>query len=88
MRLLDITKKVDDFLEKSPPKQFKQVYSAIIKLRKNSTPHESIKLHGSIDQHRVDIGEYRIIYKFDKDVVNIMVAGKRKDDEVYKKNKK
>ena len=88
MRLLDITKKVDDFLEKLPPKQFKQVYSTIIDLRKNATPHDSIKLQGSKDQHRVDIGEYRIIYRFDERIVYIQVVGKRNDDDVYKKGKR
>ena len=88
MRPLDITKQVDNFLSNLPPKQFKQVYSTIMNLRKNATPHDSIKLHGSIDQHRVDIGEYRIIYKFDDKMVYIQVAGKRNDDAVYKQNKK
>jgi mRNA interferase RelE/StbE len=88
IRLLDITKNVDDFLDKLPAKQFKQVYSTIIELRKNPTPHDSIKLQGSSDYHRVDVGEYRVIYKFDKDIVYIMTAGKRNDDEVYKKFKK
>ena len=88
MRQLDITKQVDNFLDKLPPRQFKQVYSTIMDLRKNATPHDSIKLHGSTDQHRVDIGEYRVIYKFDDKVVYIQVAGKRNDDDVYKKNKK
>ena len=87
MRLLDITKKVDDFLEKLPPKQFKQVYSTIIGLRKNATPHDSIKLHGTKDQHRVDIGEYRVIYRFDEQIVYIQVVGKRNDGDVYKKGK-
>lgn len=88
MKQLDITKQVDDFLDTLPPKQFKQVFSKIKNLRKNCTPHDSIKLHGSPDQHRVDIGEYRIIYKFDDKVVYIQLAGKRNDDEVYKKNKR
>ena len=88
MRQLDITRQVDDFLDKLPPKQFKQVYSTIMDLRKNATPHDSIKLSGSKEQRRVDIGEYRIIYNFNESVVYIQVAGKRNDDEVYKKNKR
>jgi mRNA interferase RelE/StbE len=88
MKLLDITKSVDDFLDKLPAKQFKQVYSTIIDLRKNTMPHDSIKLQGSLECYRVDIGEYRIIYKFDEEIVYIMAAGKRNDDEVYKKFKK
>lgn len=88
LRQLDITKQVANFLENLPPKQFKQVYSTIIDLIKNATPHDSIKLRGSDQQHRVDIGEYRIIYKFDDKVVYIQVAAKRNDDEVYKINKR
>jgi mRNA interferase RelE/StbE len=85
---LDITKQVDDFLDKLPPKQFKQIYSKIMSLRGNCIPHDSIKLRGSLDQYRVDIGEYRIIYRFDERVVYIQVVGKRNDDDVYKKIKK
>jgi mRNA interferase RelE/StbE len=88
MRQLDITKQVDNFLDKLPSKQFKQIYSTIMDLRKNVTPHDSIKLHGSKDQHRVDIGEYRIIYQFDEKVVYIQTAGKRNDDDIYKRNKR
>jgi mRNA interferase RelE/StbE len=88
MRQLDITKQVDDFLEKLPPKQCKQIYTTIMDLRKDATPHDSIKLHGSKDQHRVDIGEYRIIYKFDEKVIYIQTVGKRNDGDVYKKHKR
>jgi mRNA interferase RelE/StbE len=88
MRQLDITKQVDNFLDKLPGKQFKQVYTSIMELRQNATPHDSIKMKGSTDMHRVDIGEYRIIYKFDSKVVYIMTAGNRNDDDVYKKHGK
>lgn len=88
MRKLDITKQGYDFLDKLLSKQFKQVFTKIKNLRKNCIPHDSITLHGSADQHRVDVGEYRIIYKFDDDIVYIQTAGKRNDDEVYKKHKR
>lgn len=86
-RQLDITKQVEDFLEKLPPKQFKQVYSSIMKLRKNPRPNDSKKLQGSKDTYRVDIGEYRVIYEFDNDTVYIVTAGNRNDDDAYKKHK-
>ena len=59
-RLLDITKQADDFLDQLPPKQFKQVFKKIKDLLKDALPHDSIKLRGSIEQYRTDIGEYRI----------------------------
>lgn len=86
MKKLDITKSVDDFLEKLPPKQFKQVFTKITSLRINSSPHDSEKLKGFQNQYRVDSGEYRIIYKFDNHVVYIMTVGKRNDGDVYKKH--
>jgi mRNA interferase RelE/StbE len=85
LKKLDISKAMDDFLEMLPPKQFKQVFTTIIDLRKNHQPHDSSKLKGYLELYRVDIGEYRIIYSFDEDVVNIIVCGKRNDDNVYKK---
>jgi mRNA interferase RelE/StbE len=88
MRLLDITKKVDDFLGNLPPKQFKQIYSKIMTLRKNTLPNDSIKLHGFKDKYRADIGEYRIVYSFDDKIVYIQAIGKRNNDDIYKKIKK
>lgn len=84
MRLLNITKQVDNFLNKLPGKQFKQVYTTIMELRKNIMPHDSKKLNGFLDLYRVEVGEYRIIYKFDNEVVYIQAVGKRNDDEIYK----
>lgn len=87
IRNLDINKKVDDFLEKLPPKQFKQIYTCILNLRKNCTPHDSSKLKGYDDLYRVDIGEYRIIYNFDNEIVYIRLVAKRNDGDAYKQLK-
>jgi mRNA interferase RelE/StbE len=85
-RLLDTSKQADKFLDNLPGKQFKQVYTKIKNLTSNSQPNDSIKMTGSEDQYRVDIGEYRIIYTFDDEVLYIEVVGKRNGDEVYKIN--
>lgn len=37
------------------------------------------------DLRRADVGEYRLIYSVESDVLRIFVIGKRNDDEVYKK---
>jgi mRNA interferase RelE/StbE len=87
-RLISTSKSADDFLESLPPKQFKQVFTKIWNLRKNPQPTDSSKLQGYKDKLRVDIGEYRVIYSFDHETIFIEVAGKRNDDEVYKKLKK
>ena len=88
MYKIDITKAAGKLLKKLPPKQYRQVVSTILALRENPTPNDSKQLTGYSECHRIDIGEYRIVYRFDNDTVYIAVIGKRNDDEVYKRFKK
>jgi mRNA interferase RelE/StbE len=87
MHKIDITKSAGKFLKKLPSKQYRQVVGTVLSLRENPTPHDSEQLSGYPEFQRVDIGEYRIVYRFDKDTVYIAVIGKRNDDEVYKRFK-
>ena len=87
MYKIDITKAAGKFIKKLPPKQYRQVVSTILALREDPTPNDSKQLSGYPEYLRVDIGEYRIIYRFDKDTFYIAVIGKRNDDEVYKRFK-
>jgi len=88
MLKLDITKAAGRFIKKLAPKQYRQVVSKILSLIENPFSHDSKQLKGYSEYHRVDIGEFRIIYRFDKETVYIATVGKRNDDEVYKKFKK
>ena len=87
MLKIDITKSAGKFIKKLPPKQFKQVVGTILGLRENPKPHDSKQLIGYPEYKRVDIGEYRIIYRVDTGTVYIATIGKRNDDEVYKRFK-
>ena len=87
MLKIDITKSAGKFIKKLPPKQFKQVVGTILGLRENPKPHDSKQLIGYPEYQRVDIGEYRIIYRVDSATVYIATIGKRNDDEVYKRFK-
>jgi mRNA interferase RelE/StbE len=84
MLKLDLTKSAKKFLETLPAKQFKQVAGKTIQLMENPYPNDSSKLKG-FPYYRVDIGEYRIIYYVEEDVLKVVLIGKRNDDEVYKK---
>ena len=54
-------------------------------LLSNPEPHDSKLLKGSKDRNRrVDIGEYRAVYRVEGDSLLVLVVGKRNDDEVYK----
>ncbi len=82
---LEITKAAGKFLESLPPKQFRQVVLSVLKLRQDPEPNDSKQLIGYTAYRRVDVGEYRVIYKLEADTVYIALIGKRNDDEVYKK---
>jgi len=83
MRHLAFAREAKDFLESLDAKQFRQVGRKCLSLIDNPRPNDSIRLKAS-EYYRTDIGEYRIVYLFDEDVVSIDRIGKRNDDEVYK----
>ena len=69
-------------------KQRDQVSRKVWDLKINTFPNDSKKMEGSKEFYRVDIGEYRIIYKVNLLVIDVALIGKRNDDEVYRKFKR
>lgn len=86
-RELDFSRDAAKFLKKIPSKHAKQVAKKIRELLDDPLPEDSIQMQNS-SFHRVDSGEYRIVYEFDQTTVRIPVIGKRNDGEVYKKAKR
>lgn len=86
MLKLQISKDAQKFLDTLPSKQFRQVVRRILALAEDPPPHDSEKLQG-FPFLRNDVGEYRIVYDVQGDTVRVAVAGKRNDEEVYKKLK-
>ncbi len=84
---IDFSSQALKFLKKVSGKPAKQIKKKIEELRENPYPQDSSKLVG-YPYHRVDSGEYRIIYLVNGDTLEIKIAGKRNDDEVYKKLKR
>jgi len=76
-----------NFLMGLPGKQFKQVAGTVFGLLKDPEPHDSIQLSG-YPFRRVDVGEYRVVYEVRGDTLEILVIGKRNDDEVYRQLKR
>jgi mRNA interferase RelE/StbE len=67
-------------------KQFKQVAVSMLNLLSDPCPHDSKSMKGDpTGVRRVDVGEYRIIYSVTGGAVEVLVIGKRNDDEVYKR---
>lgn len=88
MYKLDLTEAVGKFLQKLPAKRFRQIVTTIFRLKEQPELHNSKHLIGYSEYRRVDIGEYRIIYRVDDGTVKICVIGKRNDSEVYKQFKR
>ena len=84
MRKLDINRDALKFLSDLQAKQYRQVVQKLFGLLADAHPNDSSQLKGS-EFWRADIGEYRIVYRFDNATVYVVVIGKRNDDEVYRK---
>lgn len=83
MLKLDITNDCLKFLRSLDAKQFRQVATTLFQLLRLPNPHDSAPLAGS-PFHRVDIGEYRIVYRVDGEFLRVPLIGKRNDDEIYR----
>lgn len=90
MLKISLTKQALKFLKQVSIKHGRQLAMTLESLKENPFPQDSKKLKGTSDYHRVDIGEYRVIYKIDVEQKLVIIAfiGKRNDSEVYKKFKK
>jgi len=56
----------------------------VFRLLQNPELQDSSALIG-YPYHCVDLGEYRIIYNVDGDVLKVFLIGKRNDDEIYRR---
>jgi mRNA interferase RelE/StbE len=83
MLKLLISKKAQKFLDKLPPKQFRQIVKKVFALLEEPRPHDSEELRG-YPFLRNDVGEYRVIYDVQEDTLRLILVGKRNDAEVYR----
>ena len=89
MLRIKLSRRAVKFIGGLPAKQKKQITTSILELSKNPHPHDSTQLKGLKLYRRKDVGEYRIIYFVEGDVILIVVlVGKRNDDDVYKQLKR
>ena len=84
MRKLNLTHDALKFLKALDAKQFKQVVGKLFDLMKDPAPSDSRTLSG-YDGRRADVGEFRVVYRFDSDSLFIDLIGKRNDDEVSRR---
>jgi mRNA interferase RelE/StbE len=89
MAKLDRLGSVLEFLRGLSPKISNQIAKKVLALNIDPRPNDSENLKGYPDFYRIDSSEYRIIYRFtpEEDLVEIVLVGKRNDDEVYEQFK-
>ncbi|MDO8954083.1 MAG: type II toxin-antitoxin system RelE/ParE family toxin [Gammaproteobacteria bacterium] len=83
---INLSRQAQKSLQNLPAKQAKQIAQKLMDMRENPRPNDSKKLVGSAFV-RADSGEYRIIYDINikAQTLEILIIGKRNDDEVYRK---
>lgn len=86
MLKIDPSKQSKKFVRKLSAKQQRQIGAKITELRSDPEPYDSQKLKGFEEPvFRADQGEYRILYRFDRTTLYVLVVERRNDDQVYKK---
>ncbi|MFN8553682.1 MAG: hypothetical protein U0103_19595 [Candidatus Obscuribacterales bacterium] len=78
----DLTNDAMRFLKKRDSKQFMQIFQAITALCNETRPTDSISM-GNGAHFRKDVGEFRVIYRFDENTLYITVVGNRNDSAAY-----
>ena len=87
MLRIDIAKRVEKFQSRLPSKHRRQIAERILALAAEPIAPDTKALQGS-DFRRADMGEYRIVYRIAGQVLQIVLVGKRNDDEVYRQLKR
>ncbi len=83
MLRIDIAKRVEKFQARLPAKHRRQIAARIIALANDPNAQDTKNLQGS-DFRCADSGEYRIVYRVSGQALQIVLVGKRNDDEVYR----
>ena len=86
MLRLRLSKDADGFIASREPKHQRQIVARIQSLRADPAPADCKALKGKgKGLLRTDVGEYRIIYRLEDDVLHVALIGKRNDDDVYRR---
>lgn len=89
MLKLEIASDAAKFIKTVGGKHAGQISIKIMDLLSNPRPHDSELLKGTKREHlRTDVGEYRIVYRVEGNVLVVPIVDRRNDDEVYKQVKR
>ncbi len=76
---LIITPRVYKEADGIPKAQYKKIDQAILKLPMNPFPPNCKKLAGSRNGYRLRVGDYRVLYSIEKNLITVYHVSHRKD---------
>lgn len=79
-----LSHKAEKFLFDLQPKQFKQVAARVLDLGRDPRPADMRHMQGHPGYFRITVGEFRVIYRTNDEIVHVVVVGSRNDDDVYR----
>jgi mRNA-degrading endonuclease RelE of RelBE toxin-antitoxin system len=78
------SKRAFKYLKELQPKQAKQIAVGIMALSFESMPQDCTHLSGYPGHFRKTLGEYRVIFEKNPNLIQIKLIGPRNDNEVYR----
>lgn len=71
-------------LAKLPEKSYEKVKKSIEELAESPRPVGCLKLKGSGDAYRIRIGDFRVIYEIEDDILVVVIVSVGDRKEVYR----
>lgn len=84
MRRIDFSRQAEAFLRKLPAKHARQIAEKIVALAAEPGGGAIEPLKGHPPLMRLKAGEHRVIVEIDAERLDVLLIGKRNDDEVCK----
>ncbi len=71
-------------LTRLPKKIAERIVAAIEALTENPRPPGSLKLEGEKNRYRIRIGDYRVVYSIEDDVLTVLIIRIRHRKDAYR----
>jgi mRNA interferase RelE/StbE len=67
-----------------PKKMLERIVKAIDSLADDPRPHGCLKLEGHENRYRIRVGDYRVIYSLEDDVLRVLIIRVRHRKDAYR----
>lgn len=74
-------------LENIDKKEIPRILKKVENLTNNPFPHGFCKLKDSTKSYRIRVGNYRVIYQVEKEIITVIIVAVRHRKDVYKKKR-